>query len=197
MVLESYIEAVKNRKTQKLFILIDDSFDLRFRVINPQGEVLFLPDALFEDDRVTVEADKYQNEFTPEQLSALERFNNQVAAQAREDNIIKTSEPEVSSPSPKKPSTPRKRSSESRPSRHGLGATWNSPNLTFYKHLIEPLHGKQTFKIKVDGSGEFEISKEDFLTIFNDVVMSPSYRSDGLFSYREIPEKARKYFKGA
>jgi hypothetical protein len=67
--------------------------------------------------------------------------------------------------------------------------------LTFYRHKIDPLDPKQTFKIVVEGIGSFEISKEDFVAQFNDVMMSPSYRAEGLFSYREVPEKAKRYIK--
>ncbi len=81
------------------------------------------------------------------------------------------------------------------PVRRGLGATWDSPRLSFYRHKIDPLHAKQTFRIKVEGVGEFEISKEEFLLQFNDVVMSPSYRSDGLYTYTSWPEKAKKYLR--
>ena len=79
--------------------------------------------------------------------------------------------------------------------RRGLGAAWTSPRLTFYKHKIEPLHAKQSFKVSVDGTGDFEMTKEEFLLQFNDAVMSPSYRSDGLYTYAQIPEKAWRYRK--
>ena len=79
--------------------------------------------------------------------------------------------------------------------RSGLGAAWNSPRLSFYKHKIEPLQPKQTFRITVEGTGCFEISKEEFLANFNDVVMSPSYRADGLFTYPSVPDKAKRYLR--
>lgn len=95
----------------------------------------------------------------------------------------------------KKPSAPRKPREPQLPVRRGLGASWIAPRLTFYRHKIDPLHAKQSFKISIEGSGEFEITKEEFLAQFNDVVMSPSYRADGLYSYPAIPDKARRYFK--
>lgn len=194
MALESFIEAVRNRKTQKLFIVVDDTLEMRYKVINPAGEVLVLPDALFDEDPITVPANQFTVEFSPEQLTMLERFNEQVAAQAR------------IAPRPPEPTraaeAPRKRDASSRrpkasagPIKRGLGATWSSPRLTFYKHKIEPLHGKQTFRVTVEGKGDFEISKEDFLLQFNDVVMSMSYRSDGQYTYPSIPDKARRFLK--
>jgi len=39
------------------------------------------------------------------------------------------------------------------------------------------------------------MTKEEFLLQFNDAVMSPSYRSDGLYTYPQIPEKAWRYRK--
>lgn len=195
MKIESIIEAVRNRKTHKLFILVDDTLEMRYKVINPSGEVLVLPDALFDEDPLSVPADQFASEFTPEQLTALERFNTQVAAQAR---ITAPPEPVKSDTSTRKPSSPR-RASSSRPApgtmRRGLGATWSSPRLTFYKHKIEPLHAKERFRIAVEGHGEYEFSKEEFLAQFNDVVMSPTYRSEGHYSYPAIPEKARRFLK--
>jgi hypothetical protein len=41
---DNTIEAVRNRKNQKLFIVVDDTIDARYKVINPAGETLILPD---------------------------------------------------------------------------------------------------------------------------------------------------------
>lgn len=195
MALESIIETVRNRKTQKLFILVDDSLELRLKVINPAGEVLVLPEQLFDEDRLMISQERFATEFTPEQLSSLERFNTQVAAQARAA-APKLDAPTRSESTPKPRSTAPKRERRGpEQTRRGLGASWASPRLTFYRHKIEPLHAKQTFRITVDGLGDFEISKEEFLAQFNDVVMSPSYRAEGLYSYQAFPEKARRYIK--
>lgn len=196
MSLESFIESVRNRKTQKMFILVDDTLEMRYKVINPAGEVLVLPDALFDEDPVMIPAEKFAAEFTPEQLSALARFNEQVASQARAEARIAPPKIEASPAKREtRSSTPRKAREPSGPVRRGLAATWVAPRLTFYRHKIDPLHAKQSFKISIEGSGDFEITKEEFLAQFNDVVMSPSYRADGLYSYPAIPDKARRYFK--
>jgi len=192
------IEAVRNRKTQKLFVLVDDTLDKRYKVINPGGEVLILPDLLFDEDPLTIAASEFAVEFTPEQLDAFAKFQDHAAAQAAQLKAASQRPSAVQrmpEPPPKKRS-PARRETTTGQTRRGLGAAWNAPRLTFYKHKIEPLHLKQSFKITVEGTGEFEITKEEFLAQFNDVVMSPSYRSDGLFTYPKVPDKARRYLKG-
>ena len=192
------IEAVRNRKTQKLFILVDDSLDMRYKVINPSGEVLILPDLLFDEDPVTVPADEFAVEFSPVQLDAYEKYLERKAIDEERERqqaklaALEPKEPERKKIIPAKKSAPK---APKLPPRRGLGATWTAPRLTFYRHKIDPLDPKQTFKIVVEGLGSFEISKEDFVAQFNDVMMSPSYRAEGLFSYREVPEKAKRYIK--
>ncbi len=193
------IEAVRNRKNQKLFILVDDTLGTKFTVVNPTGEVLVLPDLLFDEDSIMVSPDEFATEFSPEQLEAYYQHQEKVALQAAQ--LKAASQRAQQTPQriePKKAPTPKREpraKTPSIPARRGLGATWSSPRLTFYRHKIDPLHPKQTFKIVVEGTGEFEISKEDFLAHFNDVVMSPSYRADGLYTYPKVPEKASKYLK--
>lgn len=195
MAQELPIEAVRNRKTQKLFIVIDDTLGTRFKVLNPEGEMLVLPDLLFDEDMITVQPDQFGAEFTAQQLTALREFQEKAEAQARAAAERPAPPPRVTIAAPaKKPTSSAKRAPKV-PERRGLGATWSSPRLTFYKHKIEPLHPKQTFRVTVEGVGTFEISKEDFLAQFNDAVMSPSYRADGLYTYPQIPEKAKRYLK--
>lgn len=200
MTQEQVIEAVRNRKTQKLFIVVDDSLEKRYKVINPAGEVIVLPDLLFEEDPLPISGEQVKVEFTSEQLESLAKYQEKMAilAKAAQDRPPPPRpEPERQpAPKPRSASSSRSRSkSDSASSRRGLGAAWNAPRLTFYKHKIEPLAPKQTFKITVEGTGEFEISKEDFLAHFNDVVMSSSYRADGLYSYPKVPDKALRYLK--
>ena len=196
------IEAVRNRKTAKLFILVDDSVEMRYKVINPAGEVLILPDLLFEEDPCTVTGDAIAEEFSPEQLEALERYQEKAAAaaaaaaasaraQAERPPVVKRAEPKAA---PRTPRSPKRETSASS-SKRGLGATWNAPRLTFFRHKIDPLGPKQTFRILVEGAGEFELTKEEFLAHFNDVCMSATYRAEGLFSYPKVPEKALRYLR--
>jgi len=200
MTFDQPIDAVRNRKNLKLFIVVDDSLDFRYKVINPSGEVLILPDLLFDDDPVVVQPDDFATEFTPEQMTAYGEHLTKQAAQAEAAKLAASrprpevpprrivAEPAARPKSRRQPSAPRE-------TKRGLGAAWSAPRLTFYKHKIEPLHPKQSFKITVEGNGDFEITKEDFLAHFNDVIMSPSYRAEGLYTYSQIPEKALRYRK--
>lgn len=192
-------EAVRNRKNGKLFIIVDDTLEKRYRVINPAGEVLVLPDVLFEEDVIPVTSADFDADFTPEQVAAFAQFK--VEEQARQVYAAAQAAKEAAMPrktilapqaAPKRSKSPAK----PRSSASGLAATWNAPKLTFYKHKIEPLAPKQSFRVNVAGSGIYEMTKEEFLLNFNDVVMSPSYRSDGLYAYPALPSKAEKYRRG-
>jgi hypothetical protein len=198
MAQETALEAVRNRKTNKLFILVDDTLGTRYKVINPAGEVLILPDLLFAEDPITVQPTDFAAEFSEIQLDAFVKYQEKAAAQEAlaRAAALRAPEPRRIDPEPeKKKRTPSARKEPTPPTRRGLGAAWTSPRLTFYKHKIEPLHAKQSFKVSVDGTGDFEMTKEEFLLQFNDAVMSPSYRSDGLYTYPQIPEKAWRYRK--
>jgi hypothetical protein len=192
------IPAVQNRKNQKLFIIVDDSLGTRYKVINPAGEVIVLPDLLFEEDPIEVPNGEFADHFTPEQRTSLERFLDEQAARAALEASRPKAPPRAPEPERVPAARPRregKLTARHQPSRTGLGASWSSPRLTFYKHKIEPLQMKQSFKIVIDGTGEFVITKEEFLAQFNDVVMSPSYRSEGHYTYSKFPEKAQRYLK--
>jgi hypothetical protein len=195
---EAPIEAVRNRKTTKLFILVDDTLGTRFKVINPGGETIILPDLLFDEDPVFVPPAEFEAEFTPEQLAAFRKHLEKVAEEVRKNRDRPPPPPTrvepPAPPRPRSPSAPRAKKTV-QPQRRGLGASWDAPRLSFYRHKIDPLDPKQTFRITIPGTGVFEISKEEFLAQFNDAVMSQSYRADGLYTYPQIPEKARKYLK--
>lgn len=198
-ILPQTIDAVRNRKNFKLFIIVDDTLGTRYKLINPGGETIILPDLLFEEDPITVTSDQFDESFSPEQMQALGRYLEEQAQRAALEAERPAPKARVEAASPTKEAAPKPRregklTARHQPSRTGLGASWTSPRLTFYKHKIEPLQMKQTFRIVVDGNGMFEISKEEFLNHFNDVVMSPSYRSDGIFTYPQVPDKALRYF---
>jgi len=192
---DNTIEAVRNRKTQRLFIIVDDTLGARYKVINPAGEMLILPDLLFDEDPIPVPGNEANDHFTPEQLTAFEEYSTKAAEQARIEASRPKPPPTVHKVEPSKPRPTARKVQKHVPVRGGLAAQWNSPRLTFYKNRIEPLSGKQSFRITIDGVGTFEMTKDEFTTNFNDVVMSPSYRADGLFTYPELPEKVRRYQK--
>ncbi len=195
------IDAVRNRKNQKLFIVVDDTIEARYKVINPAGETLILPDLLFDEDPVQVPPSEAAKEFSAEQLDALKIHREKVAAQEAFERSRPKPPPrpvETIVVPPSKPRAPRSASPKKElnsSQRRGLGAQWSSPKLTFYKHKIEPLGNKQSFRISVDGTGDYEFTKEEFLSQFNDVCMSMSYRSEGQYSYSQVPDKAQRFKK--
>lgn len=200
MSLDQPIDAVRNRKNQKLFIVVDDTIEARYKVINPAGEMLILPDLLFDEDPLVIPFADAGKEFTPEQMALLKIHREKVALQEEYERT----RPKVARPvetvivPPAKPRTPRSASPKKELAsnqRRGLAAQWNSPKLTFYKHKIEPLASRQSFRISVDGVGDFEFTKEEFLAQFNDVCMSMKYRSEGQFSYPQVPDKAQRFKK--
>jgi hypothetical protein len=191
---EPSIEAVRNRKNQKLFILVDDTLDMRYKVINPEGETLILPDVLFEEDPVSVPSSKCAENFSEIQLSTYVDYRSKEAEAARKQAERKPEPVRTTVVPPKQPPTPRKKMVPISTKR-GLGASWSGQKLTFYKHKIEPLAPKQTFRVVLDGVGTFEITKEEFLAQFNDAVMSQKYRAEGYYTYMALPEKAKKYIK--
>jgi len=77
-----------------------------------------------------------------------------------------------------------------------VSANWASERLCFYRHRIDPLRPAEQFQVKIQGVGTFQITKADFQRVFNNVIMSAQYRSQGLFSYDQIPEAARPFIKG-
>jgi hypothetical protein len=196
------IEGVRNLKSGKLFVLVDDKGAL-LQVINPQGEILNLPVGLFDEDPIIVSSDEFATQFTAEQVETLKTFNQQAAARAENEKQQLSAPPPTQRPQPPRPNSSagsgpvkRPRSTKPAPSHYRMPpVTWSGTKLIFYRHKIQPLGPYQTMRIDVEDVGSFELTKEDFLAYFNDVVMTPSYQREGLFSYPEIPEKAKRFLK--
>ncbi len=189
---ESIVEVAVNIKTQKLFILLDD-LGGRLKLINPSGEIMDLPDSLFEEEIGTIESHEFQQKLTPAQMEKLNVFNNEMAAQA--DRAAQADQKILEKPELSQERKPKKkREKKDLIVKKGAPVSWNASRLTFFRHKIEPMNQKQSFLINVNGT-VYEITKEQFHSEFNDVVMSMSYRQDGLFSYPEVPEKALKFIK--
>ncbi len=191
MVAESFIEAVRNVKTGALFILLDDAAVGRFRVISPNGQIMVLPEDFFEEDPVLVQADQFNEHFTQVQLNSLERHDNSLAAQAERASIGQTMH---ESSADKTPRSPRKKR-EKPDLRTGVKERWSSSNLTFYRHRIEPLGPRQSFVIDVENVGQFKLTRAEFDLKFNDVVMSPSYRQEGIYIFRQFPADRLESFR--
>ena len=66
---------------------------------------------------------------------------------------------------------------------------WESTRLTFYRHQIEPLGSLGRFRI-VTPHGTFEMTKNDFCSVFSNVVRSSSYLDHGYYNYPSVPKKA-------
>ena len=68
--------------------------------------------------------------------------------------------------------------------------------LCFRADVIEPLRSQDRFRI-LTGVGIFEMSKQDFLTVFDNVVASTSYTREGLYHYPTVPKKAMRFLVGS
>jgi hypothetical protein len=170
------LKAVRNKKTNRYFILLEQVKDNQLKLINPAGQLLTVPGEFFDSAETFIASD-FRQTFTGEQIQSATKLVKQ------------------SSPQGRSTVAPKKRVKKELPSRTGLGASWSSARLTFYKFKIDPLHVKQTFRITLDNYGDFEISKEEFQSVFSDVILSKEYNREGSYSYKELPDKARKYLK--
>lgn len=173
------VAAIRNIASQKIFILVETHQDKKMTIINPEGKMLTVPDGLFEKPFLVSDT-QLSEVFTHEQIEAIAK------------NQQKRNKKAVSSASGKKV---LKKTQASLANRTGLGNEWNSQKLIFYKHNIEPLGPRQSFRINIEDVGVFEITKEVFEKNFNDVIISTSYWHDGSYVYNEIPEKAYKFIK--
>ena len=197
------IEAVRNKQSGKLFVLLDDSHGVAFKLVNPAGQIVNLPARLFDEEALVLTAGEPDSEITPEQLITMGEFNARAAASAENEIQRLAAPPKAPSVAPSRSSSSsaagpvrRPKSEKSKSAQYRMPpVTWSATRLTFYRHKIQPLAPHQTLCITVDGVGDFEMTKEDFLSAFNDVVMAPSYRSEGIFSYPEVPEKALRFLK--
>lgn len=209
--LQQSMDGVRNIKSQKLFILLEDDGEDKIRVINPNGEVLFIPRELFEDVPVPVSDQDLNSTFTPEQLSSHSKYlekvrfdelveKERVAHEKAEhsvtmENIHRETLSGAQHAPTKSKTTDRPRKSRESQGSGGIKATWTADIFVLYRHKIDPLKPKDYFCITVNGEGDYVIQKEDFLKVFNDVVMSYSYSKEGLYKFKETPDRAKKYLR--
>ena len=211
-----FVEGLRNRKTQKLFICLEAaSSPGKVRVINPDGDILVVMEELFDLEPVEVPLGEVERFFTAEQITCWRTYLTDEAERRRLD-----AEREARTPSA--PSEPVRRvgsgsagGSGARGDRGGEGtrstrkpaatpvkvvpgriaANWSAERLVFYRHKIDPLRPAEQFQVKIHGVGTFQITKADFQRVFNNVIMSPQYRSQGMFSYDQIPDEARAFIR--
>jgi hypothetical protein len=198
-----FVEVVKNLKSGKMFILVDSN-DSRLQVITPEGKMASLPEKIFDEEPLLLENDQIQVELSGEQITAFEKLSKSDEIEAKnraEDKELKAAADAAaetrqvaSSSGPAKPRAKRKPKADPRT---GIAARWKAPRLSFYRNHIDPLGPKQSFIITVNESDQYQMTKAQFESTFNEVVMSKTYIREGLFTYDAIPEKASQYLKKA
>lgn len=191
-------ELIKHLKSNKYFVLLDDSRFDRWKVINPAGAKLAMPVEQFDEEPELMTLDEAAPHLTDAQLDAAKKeYANDESQAAQMVAAMERQKEQAAAPArATSPSTSRPRKKREKvDNRTGLGATWSSSGLTFYRHHIDPLGPKQSFRISTDSSGTIQMTKSEFQSVFNDVIMSPKYRQDGFFTYDQVPEKAKKFIK--
>jgi hypothetical protein len=204
MALPEKVDAVKNERTEKLFIVLDwNAGDNKVKVINPTGDVLDVVCLIFKmDEPLVVASSGYKTSFSEAQLNKLEKWESEKYIYEEKKRLERSARASQKPTSTKASSTRTKTSvarkegivdrkastSGRRPSAH-----WEATDLVFYRHRIDMLKPNDIFAISIENVGVFQITKADFQRVFNNVVMNPEYRTQGTFRYLEIPEVAMPY----
>lgn len=206
MALPQSVEALINERTGKYFVVLEwgGSDEGKIKVINPNGDVLDVPTVIFKiDDPRIVEQAKFVELFSPAQISKLETWQAEQYAEAERVRLQKAARAsqsgstKVVSPRPRSGSSrlegliDRKQSSGSR----RATVQWSADGLVFYRHKIENLRPNDVFAIVIEGRGTLQMSKAEFQRVFNNIIMSSEYRSQGIYRYQDIPEEALPYLK--
>lgn len=201
----SSVDAVKNERTEKLFIVLDwDAGDNKLKVINPKGDVLDVVKLIFKmDERLKIPAADFERTFSSAQLAKLDRWEQEQFAMEEKKRLERAAR--ASQTSSASSGTPRARRASSRT--EGLidrkastsgrrpAAQWSSNELTFYRHHIDKLRDNDIFAIAIEGHGTFQITKSEFQRVFNNVIMDPEYRTQGVYRYRDFPPEAQPFTK--
>ncbi|MEI6832879.1 MAG: hypothetical protein WCL28_02715 [bacterium] len=206
MALPQSVEALINERTGKYFVVLEwgGSDDGKIKVINPNGDVLDVPSLIFKvDDPRTVEQSKFSEVFSPSQIAKLETWQSDQYAVAERQRLQRAAR--VSQTSSSKPSAPRPRAGSSRTEglidRKQSSASrrptvqWSADTLVFYRHKIENLKPNDVFAIVIEGRGTLQMTKAEFQRNFNNIIMSPEYRTQGIYRYQEIPDEALPFIK--
>jgi len=70
--------------------------------------------------------------------------------------------------------------------------SYRATRLLFRADVIEGLANDQSFRIETP-DGTYEMTRAEFLSTFDNVAASNTYRSTGQYSYSTTPEKARRF----
>jgi hypothetical protein len=199
MPLPSQIEALRNQRTGKLFIILDpDVGSGKAKVINPAGEVLDVATVIFDiDGPVTITSAQYAESFAQAQLVKLENWESQIRAvdeKRRLERAARTSQARPQDAAKRRSSRTDGLIAKSQGTRRPI-ASWSSDNLVFYRHKIEPLKTNDVFAVHIENVGIFQITKSEFLRVFNHVVMDQQYRTNGIYKFREFPDEAKSYLQ--
>ena len=209
MALPNSVEALVNERTGKFFIVLDwdGGEEGKIKVINPLGDILDVPTVIFKvDEPRTVTQHDFVSTFSAEQVLKLERWEQERFAIDEKKRLQRSARSSQSSASTSaKTAAPKPRSGSSRTeglinkstSSAGRRATvqWSADTLVFYRHKIESLKPNDVFAVVIEGKGTFQMTKAEFQRKFNNIIMSPEYRSQGIYRYSEIPEDALAFIK--
>lgn len=69
---------------------------------------------------------------------------------------------------------------------------YSCTRLTFKRDEIEPLQLVDIIKIETS-TGTYKMTKEEFYTVFDNVIQSKSYKEKGIYHYPVVPEKAKQF----
>lgn len=208
-----FVEGLRNLTTKKLFICLEASASPgSVRVINPSGDILVVREELFDLEPVEVPLGELDGNFTGEQILSWRAYQEDEAERRRVEAE------RIAREAARPPSdanrhsgggssrAPVTRTPQSRSSRRTgmtpvkvvpgrVVAQWSGERLVFYRHRIDPLRPADQFQVEIHGVGTFRITKADFQRVFNNVVMSSQYRSQGIYTYDDVPEEAQAYIR--
>lgn len=207
MALPTSVEALVNERTGKYFIVIDwdGGEEGKVKVINPIGDILDVPTVIFKaDEPKSVTQSEFASRFTSEQIARLERWEQERFAIDEKKRLERAARSSQSS-SAVKSAMPRARPGSSR--REGIidkstssvgrrpTVQWTSDKLVFYRHKIEGLKPNDVFAVVIEGHGTLQMSKAEFQRTFNNIIMSPEYRGQGIYRYDALPDEALPFLK--
>ncbi len=71
--------------------------------------------------------------------------------------------------------------------------TYSYSRLCFKARLIEPLNDDDAFQVETTNDGTFRFTKADFYRTFPKLINTTSYKEDGIYHYRKVPQKALSF----
>lgn len=194
----SPIEALRNPRTGKLFIALEHEVAPgKVRVINPDGNILDVSAVIFDmDDPQLVQPQDVSSSFSDKQISAYQTYQREQTERVKN---IERNRSHVRAPDSRdtvRSAPPRTREAKAKSSsRSARRVEWESDVLVFYRHYVEPLRDQDIMVIRVTGTGVLEMTKSQFLRVFNFVVMSHEYRANGSYRFETMPEDAKQFLR--